>query len=228
MKKFLFLALVLVVICFATFPTAAADQKCPGVKDGVLTYSFGHYLYPNPIKPGFDAFGYNYQAHLFNGYYANVYLGRDGLPPYEGDTEAYLTVHPEAAGKWYWPYRDTMLVMKWNDPWLANTDCDGDGLLDRHYGFSSYIGSHAWETNHMVMTYEQDGKTCHATYFCKIVAAPADAYKNAGNWYTANGDFIGPDIWGEFIIIEEINNDPCAGFHGRSFITPIGPGFGKF
>jgi hypothetical protein len=44
-------------------------------------------------------------------------------------------------------------MMKWNDAWLANVDCDGDGLLDRHYGFGSYIGSGAWLTNHMWGSY---------------------------------------------------------------------------
>jgi hypothetical protein len=61
-----------------------------------------------------------------------------------------------------------------------------------------------------------------------MVAVPADAYKIAGNWYSAAGDFIGPDIWGEFAIIEEVSNDPGAGVNGRLFISPIGPGFGIF
>ena len=228
MKKIFFLALVLMVIGLVSYPAIAADQKCSGVKDGIILYSVGHYLQGQPIKPGFDIFGYNYQAHLFNGYYANVYLGREGLPPYEGDTVAYLAANPAVVTAWYWPYRDTVLVMKWNDPWLANTDCNGDGVLDRHLGFPSYVGSHAWETNHMTGTYEQDGKTWHWTYFCKIVAVPEDAVKVAGNWHTAGGELIGPDIWGEFAIIEEISNDPGAGINGRLFISPIGPGFGKF
>ncbi len=228
MKKFFVLVLVLMVFGFVGFPSAAADQSCLGIKDGVIKYSPGHYLYPRPIRPGFDMFGYNYQAHLFNGFYANVYLGGDGLPPYTGDTAAYLAAYPGAAAKWYWPYRDTVLVMKWNDPWIANTDCDGDGKLDRHFGLPSYIGSHAWETNHMTGSYVLDGKTWHWTYFCKIVAVPANAYKTGGNWYTAIGELIGPDLWGEFAIIEEISNDPGAGINGRLFISPIGPGFGKF
>ena len=77
---------------------------------------------------------------------------------------------------WCEPYADVNLMMKWNDAWLANTDCDGDGLLDRHDGYDSYIGSSAWLTNHQSGEYIQDDKTCKWNYFTKIVAAPADAY----------------------------------------------------
>ena len=66
-----------------------------------------------------------------------------------GDDESYLDENPGAASHWAWPYRSIKLVMKWNDAWLSNMDRDDDGMLDRHYGFSSYIGSGAWETNHM-------------------------------------------------------------------------------
>jgi hypothetical protein len=73
-----------------------------------------------------------------------------------------------------------------------------------------------------------DGKTCRWNYFCKIVAVPADATKVGGIWYAANGREIGPDIWGEFAIIQEISNDPGAGQHGVLDRSPAGPGFGKF
>ena len=65
--------------------------------------------------------------------------------------------------------------MKWNDAWLSNQDCDADGLLDRHNGFASYIGSGAWLTNHQSGEYEEDGTVCKWNYFTKIVAAPANA-----------------------------------------------------
>jgi len=170
---------------------------------------------------------------MFNGYYANSYLGGDGFPPYEGDTVAYLAANPGVASKWYWPYRDVILMMKWNEAWLSNKDCNGDGLLDRYFGYSSYIGSGAWLTNHMSGTYEgEDGKDCHWVYFVKIVAAPADAYTAFKNgvlyWYTADGVEIGEEIWGSFAIIQQVENDPCAGIHGAQYISPVGPGVGKW
>ena len=173
MHKKLHSFLIMAVIVSMAIPVALAAPKTNStrIKDGELTYSTGHYLEGEPLTLGFDIFGYNYQAHLFKGSYANAYLGRDGLPPYTGDSEAYLAEHPEAEGKWYWSARDTNLIMKWNDAWLSNMDQDDDGALDRYYGFESYIGSGAWLTNHMTGV-NDDGT--HWTYFTKIVAVPDD------------------------------------------------------
>ena len=216
--------------CFIAMTLGAKPQTCTTIQDGVLEYSAGHYLAGDPLQTGYDVFGYNYQAHMFSGSYANVYLGREGFPPYEGDAAAYLALYPAVAGKWYWPYRDDQVEMKWNDAWLSNKDCNGDGTLDRPSDPPpyTYIGSGAWETNHQSGTYEQDGNICRWNYFVKIVAVPADATKVGGVWYAADGTEIGPDIWGEFAIIEEVYNDTGTGDHGLLDKSPAGPGFGKF
>ena len=207
------------------FSLMAKVDDGTAIKDGVLTYSPGHYLYGVPLTLGYDPFGYNYQAHMFSGSYANVYLGGAGFPPYEGDDEAYLAENPGVEGTWYWPYRDVKLTMKWNDAWLSNKDCDDDGALDRHYGFDSYIGSGAWETNHQ---YGEDGKTYKWNYFVKIVAVPSDAYIVDGIWYTADGAEIGEVIWGSFAIIQQVENDPGAGVHGVQYLSPAAAGFGFY
>jgi len=217
-------------------------KGCTTIQEGILTYSSGHYLAGQPLTVGYDPYGDNYQAHMFNGSFANVYLGRDGFPPYEGDDEAYYqrlvdegyfgTVDEamvSMAKLWYWPYRDVQLVMKWNDAWLSNKDCDGDGKLDRHYGYLTYIGSGAWETNHQYGEYlDEEGNTCKWEYFVKIVAVPEDATLKDAIWYAADGTEIGPAIWGSFAIIQEVSNDPCAGEHGILYLSPAGPGFGKW
>jgi hypothetical protein len=148
--------------------------------------------------------GYNYQAHLFNGGYCDAY--RDAA--------------------WCQPYKDVQLNMKWNDAWLSNKDCDGDGLLDRHYGFDTYIGSGAWLTNHQWGEYEENGQTCEWDYFVKIIAVPADAYVSGAYWYAANGTLIGEAIWGSFAIIQQVSNDACAGEEGQQYISPHHTGFG--
>jgi hypothetical protein len=202
---------------------------CTTIQDGIIQYSTGHYLEGEPLTVGYDPYGYNYQAHMFNGSTANVYLGRDEFPPYEGDAETYLAENPGAESKWYWPYRDNELVMKWNDAWLSNKDCDEDGKLDRYYGFDSYIGSGAWLTNHESGEYPNDeGEICKWNYFVKIVAAPADAYAESGVWYTADGTEIGPVLWGAFAIIQEVENDPYAGLHGVQYVSPTRPGLGNW
>ena len=143
------------------------------------------------------------QARLFNGKYCDAY--RDAA--------------------WCQDYKDDNLMMKWNDAWLSNKDCDGDGLLDRHYGFATYIGSGAWLTNHQ-SDWNDDGTRWN--YFVKIVAAPDDAYKEGGYWYTADGTEIGPVIWGAYAIIFQVSNDPAFDEHGVLYKSPASPGFGYY
>lgn len=202
MKRIIVVLGCLALIFAFTNPAMAKNDKCTTIQSGELYASDG-----SLIETGFDVWGYNYQARLFNGYYCDAYRDAD----------------------WCQDYKEDKLSMKWNDAWLDNKDCDGDGLLDRHNGFDSYIGSGAWLTNHMSGVYEgDDGTLCSWVYFVKIVAAPADAYVEEGFWYTAGGDEIGPVIWGDFAIIQEISNDACAGQHGVQYLSPVGPGLGKF
>jgi len=185
--------------------------ECTTIQDGTLVTSDGI-----PITTGYDDWGYNYEAHIFNGGYCDY--DRD-----PGCCEGCA---------------DIDLIMKWNDAWLSNKDCDGDGLLDRHYGYDSYIGSGAWLTNHQSGKVEVNGKLRKWTYFCKIVAVPSDATlvgadeKNRvggyGYWRDANGMEIGPNIWGAFAVIQEVYNDPSEGAHGILYKSPAGPGFGIY
>ena len=217
MRKWFVVALTVFLVAGFVVSVSASDE-CTTIQDGTLEYSAGHYLAGEPLTVGFDIFGYNYQAREFRGSYANVYLGGNGFPPYEGDAVAYLQDNPTVAARWYWPYRDVMLRMKWNDAWLSNKDCDDDGELDRHYGYDSYIGSGAWITNHM---WGGQGKDSW-TYFTKIVAVPEDAYKDGGIWYTSEGVEIGPVIWGQFATVQKVDTDY------PNYVSPSGPGLGKW
>lgn len=203
-KTIAFLAIAAVVMSVAAMGAVMAAKKdtCTTIQDGTLLTSDGEV-----ITTGYDQWGYNYQAHMFNGYYCDSY--RDA--------------------EWCQPWKDVELMMKWNDAWLSNKDCDEDKLLDRHYGYESYIGSGAWLTNHQSGTYvnDDDGKTCNWNYFVKIVAVPDDAEPIDGIWHTADGTVIGYVIWGEFAVIEEVENDPCAGVHGIQY-KPASPGLGCY
>ena len=213
MKKITMLAVALVfafTLSAGVMPVENSDNSkvcnaknaCTTIQDGTLLRSDGV-----PIVLGFDEWGYNYQGHLFNGGYCDSY--RDAA--------------------WCQPYKDIDLIMKWNDAWLSNKDCDDDGLLDRHYGHDSYIGSGAWLTNHQFGEYEsEEGEICKWNYFVKIVAAPVDAYVNGGMWYSADGIEIGEVIWGAFAIIQQVENDPCAGLHGLQYLSPVRAGLGNW
>ena len=214
MKKLIYLILAIAVLglivagCgLLTVPPSEESELVNKAKDGCTTIQSGELFTSTGevITTGYDMWGYNYQAHQYIGYYGNYQR-----PPDPVD----------------WGYR---LMMKWNDAWLSNKDCDGDSKLDRHYGFDSYIGSGAWLTNHQSGEYEgEDGKICKWTYFVKIIAAPADATAIGGVWYTADGIEIGPVIWGAFAIVQEVENDACAGIHGLQYLSPAGPGFGQY
>ncbi len=205
MKKILFTtALIIILLAGASIATAkesVAASTCTTIQSGELLTSDG-----TVITTGYDEWGYNYQALLFNGYYCDAY--RDAA--------------------WCQPWKEDHLSMKWNDAWLSNQDCDGDGKLDRHLGYPSYIGSGAWLTNHISGTYEDEGETCTWNYFVKIVAAPAGATKIGGVWYAADGTVIGPDIWGAFAIIQEVSNDTCLGDHGLIFKSLLRSGLGDW
>jgi hypothetical protein len=187
MKKLMFVLIALALLVIPSSAIAGGPDRCATIQDGTLYASTGEL-----ITPGYDEFGYNYQAHMFNGRYCDYdrVIGGDSC--------------------------EVNLVMKWNDAWLSNMDCDGDYLLDRYYGYDNYIGSGAWLTNQQ--SGQDDGKTW--TYFVKIVAmeeadvCPDGAYP----------------IWGAFCVIQEVNggypplNEPYGGNGAVLVVTPAGFG----
>lgn len=200
MKKFNTFSFKAVLVAGVLTAQSALALECTTIQDGTLLTTAG-----DVIETTYDQWGYNYQARIFNGGYCDAY--RDAA--------------------WCQPYADVDLIMKWNDAWLSNKDCDDDELLDRYFGYDSYIGSDAWLTNHQSGYVEDDkGRLRKWTYFVKIIAAPADGYVQGGKWYTAGGTEIGPVIWGAFAIVEEVSNDPVNGLHGILYLSPTGPGFG--
>lgn len=165
-------------------PPPPDRSGCATISDGTITDSAG-----NPIAMGYDQFGYNYQAHMFNGTYDSSDRTLDGT--YWGSTGDYV---------------DDSLIMKWSDTWLANVDCDGGGKLDRGL-VSGVVGgtSLGWLTNQNEGDYDSDvdgTQDAHYTYFAKIV------------WVGSGGP-----LWGEYEIVEEIYNDPVGGFHGLQVIA---------
>lgn len=194
-------SLILAVI----FITATLGwSQCVTIQDGTIRDAIGKL-----IELGYDEFGYNYQAHIFNGRYCDYdrVVGGD--------------------------YCDVELIMKWSDAWLSNKDCNFDGKLDRGYSCDPVYANNsacegAWLTNHQSGWVEVKGKMRKWTYFVKIVAVMEEgAYKLDGYWYTVDNVQIGPVIWGAYAVIQRVSNDPSLGQHGILYKSPIGPGFGK-
>ncbi len=135
MKAFI-LATLLMLVTFGI-----SQAQCAKIKDGTIKDVNG-----NTITLGFDKYGYNYQAHMFNGLYDNY--SRPALVATEGLVN---------------------LQMKWSDDWLANINCNSDLLLDRG-GPGGDGTSKGWLTNHEEGDYsDPTGGTHHYTYFVKIV-----------------------------------------------------------
>ena len=196
---------------------AIAKKGGTTIQDGTLLDSAG-----NPLVLGFDVYGYNYQGHMFNGWYWN---NQRPSTPWTKDTI------DQAPSK-------TWLIMKWSDTWLSNMDRDGDGKLDRGYPYptgtsdppiyTSSAAPGAWVTNHQFGEYEVDGKVYKWNYFVKIAHPGSDAVKIGDTWYTADGTEIGLVIWGAYAIIQQVENDPGAGIHGLQYISPNCAGLGAY
>ena len=127
-------------------PLQAQSQGCAKIKDGTITDSSG-----GTLTLGYDQYGYNYQARIFNGTYDSSDRLLDGK--YWGSSA---------------DYTDDSLIMKWSDDWLSNVDCDGDHKLDR--GDSGV--SEGWLTNQVEGDYMDGEDSYHYTYFAKIVYDP--------------------------------------------------------
>lgn len=153
-RRALFVVGFLVIWFLAAAPASA--KTCIKIKDGGIFDSNG-----NRITLGYDQWGYNYQARMFNGLYENF---TRPTPPVTEST--------------------TNLIMKWSDDWLSNQDCTGDGKLDRDGDTGISKG---WLTNHFEGDYlGDDGEYHHYTYFVKIVyvgpAPPADPWAGKRIW----------------------------------------------
>jgi len=190
--------MAILVVILFCVPAAFA-ANCATIQSGSITDSAS-----NSITVGYDQWRYNYQAMMFNGLYDN--FTRPAVLATTGDS----------------------LQMKWNDAWLSNQDCDFDNKLDRHFGYSTYRGSGAWLTNHQSGTYVDVNGNQRYTYFVKIVAAPLDATLVGGVWKDASGIEIGPAIWGDFAIIQEVYTDSGTGDHGLLYKSPASPGLGAY
>lgn len=147
------------------------------------------------VTNGYDLWGYNYGANMFNGMYCDYQRGGSFKTSCE-------------AG----PYSNDYLKMKWSDEWMT-TKCgpDAQGRPTQRgcdvktcecTGSSGVPG--AWLTNH-ISWYDADGKKYE--YFTKIVYNPDNCpaeYK----------------IWGPYCIIQEVE----GGLLGN-YVKPVGLGY---
>jgi len=172
---------------------------------------------------GFDAYGYNWNAHHFNGILFNAIVG-DYLyneeffgdwEPYTGNDEEYLEKYPLAV---YlpWDYRHINLVMHWNEALISK-----DGIYPKEW-----FDSNGWITFHY-SGMDEDGKRW--SQFQKMVAAKStDSYSN-GIWYDMNGNEIGVySTWDELILIQVVNTGNIHPDFFAPYVNPSSSGIGKY
>ena len=160
-----------------------------------------------PASVGFDQFGYNYQARLFNGLFGNADENRPG----DGNPDTYLGAstdsygYYDADGDFHAVVVDvagTHLIMQWSEAWHMavfgpdNLRYNGDEIL------WSVAGQDAWLTNHVEGTgtiYDIDGVTViyqgRLTILSKI------------RWVGDTTGYTNP-IWGQFAVIQKVISGP--------------------
>lgn len=184
----------------------------------------------NDKLTGFDQWGYNWNAHHFNGYLINAWFGDElypdadwykQMPPFEGDVEAYLQAHPETSDYPFWMYGDMKLVMHWNEACITTEGVYPYPILD----------SEAWITFH----YSQgEGKNKWSQYQ-KFVAAKSsytldmlDPVNGFGIWYTEDGEEVGYYyLWPDRVLIQVQNAGNIPPYLLGTYKSPLFPGLGK-
>ncbi|MCK5286025.1 MAG: hypothetical protein KAJ58_02245 [Candidatus Pacebacteria bacterium] len=168
MKKILLLVVWFGVVLF-TCSVFAGYTDSGGIKETSPKYD----LMKGVANLNFSPKGYNYRTHSFKG-------KANQACPENRDTPG---------------YKDLNMTMKWNDAWLSNKDHNGDGYLDRHYGFDSYAGSGAWIK---IKIFKETW-----VYSVKIIAVTETDYLKEGIWYTIKGEKIGRIFRDALAVTEE-------------------------
>ena len=171
---------------------------------------------------GYDQYGYNYVAHMYNGKLADYNRHRGG--PVTSWTEE-ITAPDGTTYTFDIDTFNTKLIMKWNDQWLSpeevfdaagnvkienGIDDDGDGVVDEYGEGRDGDYSNSWLTNHFVGVYSDSDGTWHFTLHYKIV-------------YTGPGS----PLWGLFTVIQTVFNDdnPATPDGLMQKLIPTGLGF---
>lgn len=222
-KLLLFTGMISVVILFGI----SCDSN--EIDDSIeFNKSFEAQKVNNPKYTGFNEFGYNWQAHHFNGILINAVLGdfidesgnpASGMEAYTGDDEAYLEKYPFLAGEDFemlWSFRNIDLVMHWNKTLISDTGVyppswfDGGGWITFHY--SGINENKKW------------------SQFQKLVAARSTDEPKGNKWYDQYDNELGyTSDWPDLIIVKITTmGEPPEPFLPGSYNSPVSPGLGKY
>lgn len=174
----------------------------------------------------FDAFGYNWQAHHFNGYLVNAVLGDylyKDMPfhkwkPYTGEGESFIQEFVSTFGFFMLPpaLLDCQLVMHWNEAMISREGVYPDCWID----------SNGWITFH----YSMDKEGEKWSQFQKLVASRSSDYVENGTWYNKDGKEIGMISydWPTLVIIKVVNTGNVPAFMFPEYNSALSSGLGKY
>ena len=172
---------------------------------------------------GFNAYGFNWNAHHFNGNMLNVFFSDTmfqemffyGWDPYTGDDAEFLAKYPVAEYLPFWGFRHFNLVMHWNEACISR-----DGIYPE-----TWFDSNAWITFH----YSGELNGSRWSQFQKYVAARSTDYKQDGKWYNENDEEIGlMNDWGDLILIQVTNTGELPEIFYDSYVNPYSSGIGAY
>ncbi|MFH4967533.1 hypothetical protein V8G61_04935 [Gaetbulibacter sp. M240] len=185
-------------------------------------------------KTGFDQWGYNWNAHQFNGYLINAYFGDEmnenapwykKEPPFDGNVSEYAQEHPEVLDYPFWIYGDMKLVMHWNESSISSDGVYQDPIVDTDawitFHYSMGEGETSWSqfqkyvavdsTDELVVYYEENGIPIY------------------GEWFSDDGQSVGLFyLWKDRALIQVVNTGNVPEGILGTYKGLIGPGLGKY
>ncbi|MDX8338729.1 hypothetical protein SLH46_06025 [Draconibacterium sp. IB214405] len=227
MKK----SILLFVVCTLILVFAGCEKNF--VEDPVDSLELKSGNSGNDKLNGFDEWGFNWNAHHFNGYLMNAVMGDylyDFMPfykwnegPYQGEGDEFIVKFVNEFGFFpiYPSLLDCKLVMHWNDALITK-----DGIYPVYaWDYSGWVDSNAWITFHYSM--DKDGEKWSS--FQKLVAQRATDYLEDGVWYNENDEAIGlASDWPTLILIKKVNTGNVPDMFMDSYNSPLAPGLGKY
>ncbi|HKJ79716.1 MAG TPA: hypothetical protein VKA10_09275 [Prolixibacteraceae bacterium] len=225
MKKFiLFFSMLAIIIMFSACEQDLIDEP--------LTEMELKSAKPDKTK-GFDVWGFNWNAHHFNGYLINAVMG-DYLydfmlfhkwteGPYQGEGEEFLIKFVKEFK--FFPFDpillDCKLVMHWNDALISK---EGEYPVTA-WDHSNWENSNGWITFH----YSMDNGNEKWSSFQKLVAKRSSDYFDNGIFYNEKGEEIGiVSDWSTLIVIKKVNTGNVPDMFMDSYNSPLASGLGKY
>lgn len=230
MKRYYYIVGIIAIFAFFT---SCEKEAINDLTDSVSAHS--SLENPENKLTGFDQWGYNWNAHQFNGYVINAWFGDEvdpaapwykKEPPFDGDVFSYQEAYPEVLEYPFWTYGDMKLVMHWNEAAISSEGVYQYPIRD----------SGAWIT----FKYSQGEGVNKWAQFQKYVAAKASDELRVyfyddqgvpvyGEWFSKEGESVGLYyLWPDRILIQVVNAGNIPEWLLSSYKSPLFPGIGKF